>query len=50
MLFPFAREAICDLVIKGGFPQLLIAPVNFEALYAQEIQRRRAAADAERTH
>ena len=50
MLFPFAREAICDLVTKGGFPQLLIAPVNFEALYAQEIQRRRAAAEAERTH
>lgn len=42
-LFPFAREAICDLVIKGGFPQLLLAPVNFEILYAQELQRRQAA-------
>lgn len=39
-LFPFAREAICDLVVKGGFPQLLLAPVNFEVLYAQEMQRR----------
>ena len=39
-LFPFAREAICDLVIRGGFPQLLLAPVNFEVLYAQEMQRR----------
>ena len=39
-LFPFAREAVCDAVIKGGFPQLLLAPVNFEILYAQEIQRR----------
>ncbi len=39
-LFPFAREAICDLVVKGGFPQLLLAPVNFEILYAQELQRR----------
>ncbi len=41
-LFPFAREAICDLVVKGGFPQLLLAPVNFEILYAQEMQRRQA--------
>lgn len=42
-LFPFAREVICDLVVKGGFPQLLLAPVNFELLYAQELQRRMAA-------
>lgn len=41
-LFPFAREAVCDLVVKGGFPQLLLAPVNFEILYAQELQRRQA--------
>ncbi len=42
ILFPFAREAICDIVTKGGFPQLLLSPVNFDALYAQELQRRRA--------
>lgn len=41
ILFPFAREAICDLVIRGGFPQLLLSPVNFEALYAQELARQR---------
>ena len=34
-LFPFAREAIGNLVDKGGFPQLLLAPVNFDALFAQ---------------
>ena len=45
-LFPFAREAICDLVTKGGFPQLLLAPVNFEILYAQELQRRMAGNNA----
>lgn len=45
-LFPFAREAICDLVTKGGFPQLLLAPVNFEILYAQEVQRRLASENA----
>lgn len=36
ILLPFAREAINDLVGKGGFPQLLINPVNFEALYQQK--------------
>lgn len=35
ILFPFAREAISDLVTKAGFPQLLLAPVNFDAIYAQ---------------
>ena len=50
VLFPFAREAICDLVVRGGFPQLLIAPVNFEMLYAQEVQRRQAAGSSQSTH
>ncbi len=35
-LLPFAREAVSDFVAKGGFPQLLINPVNFEALYLQK--------------
>ena len=35
-LFPFAREAISDLVVKGGFPQLLLAPINFNSLYEQQ--------------
>jgi preprotein translocase subunit SecB len=38
-LFPFAREAISDLVVKGGFPQLLLAPINFDALYAQKLRQ-----------
>ncbi len=38
-LFPFAREAISELVSKGGFPQLLLAPVNFNALYTQQVQQ-----------
>jgi preprotein translocase subunit SecB len=41
ILFPFAREAISDLVTRGGFPQLLLAPVNFDMLYQQEIERQR---------
>lgn len=38
LLFPFAREAVTDLVGKGGFPGLLLQPVNFEALYLQQMQ------------
>jgi protein-export chaperone SecB len=39
ILFPFAREAVAELVSKGGFPQLLLAPINFDALYAQHRQQ-----------
>jgi preprotein translocase subunit SecB len=39
-LYPYAREAISDVVVKGGFPQLLLQPINFDALYAQAIQQR----------
>lgn len=35
ILFPFAREHIADLTTRGGFPQILLAPVNFEMLYQQ---------------
>ena len=37
-LFPFAREVVSDLVTRGGFPQLLLAPVNFNALYRQHLE------------
>lgn len=43
ILFPYAREVVCDIAMKGGFPQILLAPVNFDMLYAQELQRRRQA-------
>lgn len=36
ILLPFVREAINDLAGKGGFPQLLINPINFETLYEQK--------------
>lgn len=39
ILFPYAREVVSDLVAKGGFPQLLLAPVNFDALYSQHMQQ-----------
>jgi len=43
LLFPYAREAVSDLVTKGGFPQLLLAPVNFDAIYAQHVQNNEGA-------
>jgi preprotein translocase subunit SecB len=39
-LFPFAREAIANLIAKGGYPQLLLAPINFDVLYAQQQRSR----------
>jgi preprotein translocase subunit SecB len=41
ILFPYAREAISDLVVRGGFPQLILAPVNFDALYAQHLEEQK---------
>ncbi len=48
-LFPYAREAISELISKGGFPQLLLAPVNFNALYTQQLQQGEAAPDDQET-
>lgn len=44
ILFPFARETVADLVQRGGFPQLLLQPVDFGALY-DEHQRKSGAAE-----
>jgi len=35
VLFPYARAAVSNLVMQGGFPQFLLPPVNFDALYTQ---------------
>jgi len=39
ILYPYARETISDVVTRGGFPPVLLAPVSFEALYAQRQQQ-----------
>jgi len=50
-LFPFAREAVSGLVTNGGFPPLLLTPVNFNALYTQHMQQQQAAtADQDTAH
>ena len=38
ILFPYAREAVDNLVVKGSFPALMLSPINFDALYAQQKQ------------
>ena len=39
ILYPYARETISEVVTRGGFPPVLLAPVSFEALYAQRQQQ-----------
>ena len=40
VLFPYGREAVDALVVKGSFPALMLAPINFEAVYAQAKQQK----------
>lgn len=47
ILFPYAREAITSQVIRGSFPQLVLAPINFDALYMQQLEDKKQAAEAE---
>ncbi|MCK5639260.1 MAG: protein-export chaperone SecB [Gammaproteobacteria bacterium] len=39
ILFPYTREVISDLVTKGSFPQMVLSPVNFDALFQQHAQQ-----------
>ena len=43
ILFPFAREAVAELVQRGGFPQLLLQPIDFVALYDEHERKSPAA-------
>jgi preprotein translocase subunit SecB len=45
ILFPYAREAVSDLVVRAGFPPVLLNPINFEALYLQQKQQQQAQAE-----
>ncbi|APQ12280.1 preprotein translocase subunit SecB [Pseudomonas oryzihabitans] len=46
ILFPYAREALDNMVVRGSFPALMLQPVNFDALYAQELARMQTAGEA----
>lgn len=39
VLFPYAREVVSDIVTRGSFPQLLLAPVNFDQAYQQTLEQ-----------
>ncbi len=47
LLFPYARETVSDVVTRGSFPQLLLAPVNFDAVFAEAQRKRTEQAEAE---
>ena len=40
ILYPYARETVTDAVVRAGFPQLYLAPVNFDALYEEHMKAR----------
>ncbi|HMB42489.1 MAG TPA: protein-export chaperone SecB [Luteimonas sp.] len=41
-LYPYARQTVSDLITAGGFPPFLLQPINFEALYAENVRQRAA--------
>jgi len=48
-LFPYARETVASIVAKGGFPEFLLQPINFDALYAESKKQAQAQAEAQVT-
>jgi preprotein translocase subunit SecB len=46
LLFPYAREAIAATIQKGGFPEFVLQPINFDALYMQSKQQQEAASES----
>ncbi len=49
ILFPYARAALSELVTLGGFPQMVLNPVNFDAMYQQQLQEAQQQAAAQPT-
>ncbi len=50
ILFPYARETIDNVVVKGSFPALMLAPVNFDALYQQALAQQQQKKESSKTH
>ncbi len=46
LLFPYLRETVDTLVVKGSFPPVMLAPVNFDALFAQSVMQKQQEAAA----
>lgn len=47
ILFPYAREAVTAMVSRGGFPQIYLAPINFDAVYQEQLKQQEAKASTE---
>lgn len=47
VLFPYVRQTVSDLVQNGGFPPFFLQPINFDALYAEQMRRRAENASGE---
>jgi len=43
ILFPYAREAVSDSVVRAGFQPIVLQPVNFEGMYMQRLQQQQEA-------
>ena len=50
ILFPYAREAVAATIQKGGFPEFVLQPINFDALYAQAKQQQEQQAAGSEAH
>ena len=50
ILFPYARESISTMIQKGGFPEFVLQPINFDALYMQSLQQQQEQAASSETH
>jgi preprotein translocase subunit SecB len=55
VLFPYVREVVSDMTVRGGFPPLILSPVNFDVLYQQHLKQQEskqaeAEAETEVTH
>ena len=48
-IFPYAREQVSELTVRGGFPPLLLSPVNFDGLYQQSLKQQQESAGAAET-
>ncbi len=42
VIFPYARETIDSMLVKGGFPAIMLPPINFDALFAQAVAQQQA--------
>lgn len=50
ILFPYARESIAGIVQKGGFPEFVLQPINFDSLYQQTLEQQQNQPEQSETH